>query len=346
MLSLGEIAEKIGGDLHGDNNQRISGVSGIKEAKEGQITFLASPHLLKHLGISQASAVIVGKGVPREALQGKSFIVVENPALASLKLIELFHEPPPAYRGIDALAFVSEGATISDQALVFPHAFIGKNAVIGADVIIFPFVYIGDGVRIDEASILYPNVTVYKGVTIGKRVIVHAGSVLGSDGFGYIWNGAEHTKIPQIGTLIIEDDVEIGANTAIDRASLNSTIIGKGTKIDNLVQIGHNVSVGSNSIIVSQVGIAGSSTIGRNVILGGQAGVRDHVTVGDNVRAGGGTGITKDVPANSTISGLPHMNHREWLRVQTYLKKLPDIADRLKRVEEQLHMEAGCDRDH
>lgn len=344
MISLREIAEKVGGELHGDSTLVISGVSGIIDAGEGQITFLASPQFLKHLDTSQASAVIVGKGVPKEALEGKSFVVVENPIMASLKLIELFREPPPASRGVSPLAFVSKDVTISDQALVFPNAYIGNGAEIGADVIIYPFVYVGDDVRIGEGSILYPNVTVYSGVTLGKRVIVHAGAVLGSDGFGYIWNGVEHVKIPQIGTLIVEDDVEIGANTAIDRASLNSTIIGRGTKIDNLVQIGHNVSIGSCSIIVSQVGIAGSSTIGKNVILGGQAGVKDHVTVGDNVRAGGGTGITKDVPANSTISGLPHMNHRDWLRLQTYLKKLPDIADRLKRIEEQLHLEAGCDR--
>lgn len=345
MISLGEIAEKIGGDLHGDKDQPISGVSGIKEAREGQITFVVSSQLLKHLRECRASAVIVGKGQPEEALHGKSFIVVDNPPFAALKVIEIFSEPPLTVRGTSPSAFVSKGAEISDQALILPFAFIGENAVIADNVIIYPFVSVGADVRINEGCILYPNVTVYRGVTLGKRVIVHAGSVLGSDGFGYAWNGSEHVKIPQIGTLVIEDDVEIGANSAIDRASLNSTVIGRGTKIDNLVQIAHNVSVGANSIIVSQVGIAGSSTIGKNVILGGQAGVRDHVAVGDNVRAAGGTGITKDVPPNSTISGLPHMNHREWLRLQTYLKKLPDIADRLRRVEEQLHMEAGCDRD-
>lgn len=345
MISLGEIAEKVAGDLHGDKNQPISGVSGIREAKEGQIAFLTSSQFLKYLGESRATAVIVGKGVPSDALQGKSFIAVENPAMASLKVIELFCEPPPSSRGISRLAFVSEGAVVSDHALVFPHAFIGKDASIEQDAVIYPYVYVGDRVRIGEGSVLYPNVTVYSGVTIGKRVTVHAGSVLGSDGFAYIWNGDKHVKIPQIGTLTIEDDVEIGANTAIDRASLNSTVIAKGTKIDNLVQIGHNVSVGSNSILVSQVGIAGSSVIGKNVVLGGQAGVRDHVTVGDNVRAAGGTGITKDVRPNSTISGLPHMHHRDWLRLQTYLKKLPDIAERLRRIEEQLRMEAGGDRD-
>jgi UDP-3-O-[3-hydroxymyristoyl] glucosamine N-acyltransferase len=345
MISLQDIAKKVGGDLFGDSNLSITGVSGIKEAREGQITFLTSPHLFKHLVVSKASAAIIGKTVSREAIVGKSLIVVENPAAASLKVIEMFSDAPPTERGISPLAFISEGAVISDHALVFPHAFVGRNAVLEPDVMVYPFVYIGENVRIGEGSILYPNVTVYNGVTLGKRVIVHAGAVLGSDGFGYLWNGSEHAKIRQVGTLIIEDDVEIGANTAIDRASLNSTIIGKGTKIDNLVQIAHNVSIGRDSIIVSQVGVAGSSTIGRNVILGGQVGVRDHVTVGDNVRAGGGTGITKDVPSNSTISGLPHMNHREWLRLQTYLKRLPDLADRLKRLEEQLHLEAGCDRD-
>ncbi|HAR96616.1 MAG TPA: UDP-3-O-(3-hydroxymyristoyl)glucosamine N-acyltransferase [Deltaproteobacteria bacterium] len=342
MISLGEIAARVGGDLYGDGNQSISGVSGIREAAEGEITFVVSPPFLKYVSTSRAAAFIVGKGVSKDLFQGKAFIAVENPATASLAVIELFRDQPPASRGTSSLAFVGDGAVISERALVFPQTYIGTGAVIEADAIIYPFVYIGNRVHIGEGSVLYPNVTVYNGVTIGKRVTVHAGSVLGSDGFGYVWNGAEHAKIPQIGTLIIEDDVEIGSNTSIDRASLNSTVIGKGTKIDNLVQVGHNVSIGSNSIIVSQVGIAGSTSIGRNVILGGQVGVRDHVVVGDNVRAAGGTGITKDVPASATISGLPHMDHREWLRLQTYLKKLPDLADRLKKVEEQLHREADC----
>jgi UDP-3-O-[3-hydroxymyristoyl] glucosamine N-acyltransferase len=341
MITLSEIAVKIDGDLHGDGNQHISGVSGIKEAREGQISFVVSPLFLKYLDASKATAFIVGKSLPTETLKGKTFITVDNPAAASLKVIELFREAPPASREVSSMAFISDGAEISERALVFPYAYIGKKAVIEADVIIYPFVYVGDRVRIGEGSTLYPNVTVYNGVSIGKRVTIHAGSTLGSDGFGYVWNGTEHAKIPQIGTLVVDDDVEIGSNTSIDRASLNSTIIGKGTKIDNLVQIAHNVSIGSNSIVVSQVGIAGSSTIGRNVILGGQVGVRDHVTVGDNVRAGGGTGITKDVSANSTISGYPHMNHREWLRLQNYLKKLPDLVDRLKKIEEQLSSETG-----
>jgi UDP-3-O-[3-hydroxymyristoyl] glucosamine N-acyltransferase len=345
MISLGEIAKSITGDLHGNSELKITGVSGIKEAKEGQITFAASPQFLKHLVASRASAAIVGEGVPAEAVQGKSYIVAKNPALAFLKVVELFQESPPTSRGISELAFVSENVTISDRALVFPHAFIGEGAVLESDVIVYPFVYVGDNVHIGEGSILHPNVTVYSGVTVGRRVIVHAGSVLGSDGFGYVWDGVKQVKIPQVGSLTIEDDVEIGANTTVDRASLNSTVIGKGTKIDNLVQIGHNVSIGRDSIIVSQVGIAGSSTIGRNVILGGQVGVKDHVTVGDNVRAAGGTGITKDVPANSIISGLPHMNHKDWLRLQTHLKRLPEIAERLKRIEDQLALEAGCDRD-
>jgi UDP-3-O-[3-hydroxymyristoyl] glucosamine N-acyltransferase len=206
-------------------------------------------------------------------------------------------------------------------------------------VTIYPFVYIGENVVIDEGSTLYPHVTIYDNVTIGKNVTVHSGTVIGSDGFGYMWDGKKHVKIPQIGKVTIEDNVEIGANVTIDRASLGQTIIKKGTKIDNLVQIAHNVSIGENSIIVSQVGISGSVTIGKNVVLAGQTGVADHVTIGDNVMAGGRAGITGNVPPNSLISGTPHMPHKEWLRLNIYLKKLPLLFEKMKKVENKLHLE-------
>ncbi len=180
---------------------------------------------------------------------------------------------------------------------------------------------------------------------IGRRVIIHSGVVIGADGFRYVWDGQRHKKIPQLGIVEIGDDVEIGANTCIDRASLDRTVIRAGTKIDNLVQIGHNVSIGDHSILAGQVGIAGSSTLGKYVVLGGKVGVRDHVTIGDNVKAAGGTGITKDVKENSIISGNPHMGHRDWLRLQNYFKKLPELFDRMGKVEEKLHLGADHDRD-
>jgi UDP-3-O-[3-hydroxymyristoyl] glucosamine N-acyltransferase len=222
--------------------------------------------------------------------------------------------------------------------------YIDSGAIIEKNVIIHPFCFIGREVRVGEGTTIHANVSVYDGTVIGKRVILHAGAVVGSDGFGYAWNGSQHRKIPQLGTLEIGDDVEIGANTCIDRASLGKTVISGGTKIDNLVQIGHNVSIGENSILVSQVGIAGSATIGKNVVLAGQVGVRDHIVIGDNVRAGGQAGITKDVKPNTDISGTPHMPHRDWLRLHSYLKRLPELFERVGIVE-KLHSRADNDRD-
>jgi UDP-3-O-[3-hydroxymyristoyl] glucosamine N-acyltransferase len=240
-------------------------------------------------------------------------------------------------------AFVSESATIVGGATIYPQVYVDDGAIVERDVVIYPFSYVGRNVRIGEESVIYPNVSIYAETVVGKRVIIHAGAVLGSDGFGYVWDGKKQKKIPQLGILQIEDDVEIGANACIDRASLDKTIIGKGTKIDNLVQIGHNVIVGENSVMAAQVGIAGSSTVGNHVVLGGKVGVNDHVTIGDGVMAAGGTGITKSVSPRAIISGTPHMAHRDWLRMQVYLRKLPELFDRLAAIEKKLDSEVKDD---
>ncbi len=198
---------------------------------------------------------------------------------------------------------------------------------------------------VGEGTILYPNVTVYDGTVIGKRVRVHSGAVLGSDGFGYVWDGERHRKIPQLGMLEIEDDVEIGANTCIDRASLHKTVIKKGAKIDNLVQIAHNVTIGENASWSLKWALPEAHSVGKNVILAGKVGVADHVAIGDNVRAAGGTGITKSVKSNSRIGGNPHMAQRDWLRMQSHLKRLPDLFERMRKIEEKLFPEADHDRD-
>jgi UDP-3-O-[3-hydroxymyristoyl] glucosamine N-acyltransferase len=331
MKRLQEIGDKIRGSVVGDGNISISNVASIQEAGEGDITFLTRDSLARRLDECKASAVIVGKELAaNQNVRNivRNMIIVDNPALAYTEVAEMFDTPKLKEPGVSPLACVAEGAQVSPEAAIMPFVYVGNGSIIEKKVTVYPFTYIGENVTIGEETLIYSNVSLYSGVTIGKRVIIHAGSVLGSDGFGYTWDGARHRKIAQLGSLVIEDDVEIGANTAIDRGSLGKTFIGKGVKIDNLVQIAHNVTVGENSIIVSQVGIAGSSSLGRNVILAGQVGVRDHVTIGDNVKAGGGTGITKDVAAGSTIMGTPHMPHREWLRLQHYLKKLPDLFHR------------------
>ncbi|MCX8023424.1 MAG: UDP-3-O-(3-hydroxymyristoyl)glucosamine N-acyltransferase [Syntrophorhabdaceae bacterium] len=339
MITLGKIADTIQGELIGDGSLNIKGVSGIEDAEEGDITFLINKGYLRYLKDSKASAFIIGNEIGPGDIPGKALVISKNPSIDFIKVVQLFEEKIDHERGINPLAYVSKGAYVSPYASILPFAYVGDGAHIEKGVIIHPYAFIGNRVKIGEDSTIYPHVTIYDGVSIGKKVTIHSGSVIGSDGFGYVWDGKKHRKIPQIGTVIIEDDVEIGANVTIDRATLGKTTIRKGTKIDNLVQIAHNVTVGENSIIVSQTGIAGSVRIGKGVILAGQVGVRDHVTIGDNVKAAGGTGITKDVPANSSISGTPHMDHREWLRLQTYIKRLPKLYDTVKRIEMKLKME-------
>jgi UDP-3-O-[3-hydroxymyristoyl] glucosamine N-acyltransferase len=343
MITLREIAERLNGELLGDGNTVVSGMAGIKEAGKGEITFLSHPRLGKLIKDCKASAVILGKDVDPAEIKDKNAIIVENPALAHAVVAGFFLKTKKREKGTSSLAFVAPSARVAKSASVAPWVFVGEGAVIEKGAVLYPYVYIGDGVTVGENTILYPHVIVYDRVKIGKNVIIHGGAVLGSDGFGYVWDGTRHVKIPQLGIVEIEDNVEIGANVTVDRASLGKTVIRSGTKIDNLVQIGHNVSLGENSIIVSQVGIAGSASIGRNVVLAGQVGVRDHVTVGNNVKAGGQTGITSDVADNAVIMGTPHMPFREWAKLQAYLKAVPKLFSRVKRIEEKLLVENGDD---
>jgi UDP-3-O-[3-hydroxymyristoyl] glucosamine N-acyltransferase len=345
MISLKKIVEQVGGHLLGEEGVLLSGISGIAEAKEGEVAVLTNPAFKKFLKGCKASALVVGEGTEVEDLKDRNLVLVKNPSQAYLKIAQLFYTPREKARGLHPLATVSDRASIADGAAVSAYTCIEEGAVIERDVTIYPFAYIGANVKIGEGTVIYPHVTIYDGTVIGKRVTVHGGTVLGADGFGYIWDGKGHAKIPQLGFLEIGDDVEIGANTTIDRASLGKTFIGKGVKIDNLVQIAHNVSIGDNSVIVSQVGIAGSVVIGKNVVLAGQAGVKDHVTIGDNVKAGGGTGITSSVAENALIMGTPHMAFREWAKLQAYLKRLPKLFDKMKRIEKKLHLEVDNGRD-
>jgi UDP-3-O-[3-hydroxymyristoyl] glucosamine N-acyltransferase len=336
MIALKEIATLIEGELSGDGGIGISGIASITGAVEGEITFLLNRSFEKHLTGTKASAVIVGQDTEKGVLSGRNYITVENPALAHALVADLFEVRASHRSGVSDGAYVSESAAIADGATIYPFVYVDDGAIVEKNVIVYPFSYIGRDVKIGEESVIHPNVSIYGRTVVGRRVIIHAGVVLGSDGFGYVWDGKRHKKIAQLGILEIEDEVEIGANTCIDRASLDKTAIGKGTKIDNLVQIGHNVAVGENSVMASQVGIAGSSMVGNYVVLGGKVGVNDHVTIGDGVIAAGGTGITKSVSPRSIISGTPHMAHRDWLRLQVYLRKLPELFDRINAIEDKL----------
>jgi UDP-3-O-[3-hydroxymyristoyl] glucosamine N-acyltransferase len=337
---LKELAQWVNGTVVGDGEIEISGVAAIEVARSGEITFIANPKYLSKLSQTHASAVIVSKEVTQA---DKSVLCVVDPYLAFAKILTLFSHTPYQPKGIDSHAWVSPTAKLGNDLTLYPFVYIGDHCSIGDRVTLYPGVFVGEDSSIGEDSIFYPNVSIYSGTIIGKRVTLHSGVVVGSDGFGYVKEGKKNVKIPQVGRVEIEDDVEIGANTTIDRATLGKTIIRRGVKIDNLVQVAHNVILGEDSIIVAQVGISGSTKIGSNVTLAGQVGVVGHIEIGDNVMVGAQAGVTHNLAANQGYVGSPALPHREFLRAITVFPKLPemrktllDIEKRLKKIEENL----------
>ena len=340
---LKDLAEWVDGTVVGDGETEISGVAAIEEAQAGEITFIANPKYLPILSKTNASAVIVSKEVTQA---DKPLLCVTNPHLAFAKILTLFLQKPYQPKGIDPSAWISPTARLGKDLTLYPFVYIGDRCSIGDRVTLYPGVFVGEDASIGEDSILYPHVSIYSATIIGKRVILHSGVVVGSDGFGYVKEGKRNVKIPQIGIVEIENDVEIGANTTIDRAALGKTIIRRRVKIDNLVQVAHNVVIGEDSIIVAQVGISGSTKIGSNVTLAGQVGVVGHLEIGDNVMVGAQAGVTHDLPANQGYVGSPALPHREFLRAITTFPKLPemrktllDLEKRIRKLEEALSSE-------
>jgi len=331
--SISEIAAFMDGKVIGDGRILIGAVRGIDEAGPGEITFIANSQYEKKLQTTRASAVIVSRDTESP---GKNLIQVDDPYVALGKLLTLLYPEEKEAPVISAQAVIEEGAEVASSATVYPGVYVGRGARIASGVVLYPGVFIGREAVVGEDSILYPRVCVYRRCLIGKRVILHAGVVVGSDGFGFANPGQDNVKIPQIGIVQIDDDVEVGANTTIDRATLGRTWIQQGTKIDNLVQIAHNVVIGEKSIIVSQVGISGSTRLGKSVILGGQAGLVGHLEIGDFAMVGAQSGVHEDVPARTVVSGSPCMPHRTWLRAMSCVPRLPEIRhtlnDLLKRV--------------
>lgn len=334
-----EIAFLLNGDVIGDGEAIIEHLRTIDEAGEGDLTFVSNPQYLKKMKTTGAGAILVAPGTE---CAGKNLIVVKDPYVALGKLLGLFYPEEDIHSGISGQAFIDKGAQVSKEATIYPGAAICRGAKIERGVVLYPGVFIGHDALIDEDSVLYPNVCVYRKCLIGKRVILHAGVVVGGDGFGFANPGADNLKIPQVGIVQIDDDVEIGANSTIDRATLGKTWIKRGVKIDNLVQIAHNVVVGEHSVIVSQAGIAGSTKLGKSVIIGGQTGVVGHITIGDNVMIGAKSGVHENIASGETVSGFPHMPHRQWLRVVSCISKLPDmwkmlslLSNKVRKLEEE-----------
>lgn len=329
-----ELAVFLHGTVEDDNPQLvITGVNGLLEAGPQDISFAVPPHV-EHCHLSKAGVMVLSHDDPK--LDGRPVIRVENPRAAFAALLELFRAPEEIERVISPMAYIAPTAKIGSNVAVQPFAVIEDGAEIGDGSIIYPHVYVGKRVKIGTDCIIYPSVTIREDCVLGNRVILQAGSVIGGDGFGYVTQNGKHSKVLQTGNVVLQDDVEIGNNTCIDRATVDSTIVGKGTKIDNLVHLGHNDILGENCLVVAHVGISGSVTVGNNVTFAGQVGTVGHITIGDNCVFGGKTGITNNIPANSFMAGFPAMPHKEWLRQEANLRKIGDLIKRVKDLEKEL----------
>lgn len=337
-MKLKEAADLVGGKISGDPDVDITGASGIREADPGDITYLSEKKYAGEIRNTKASAVILKEEFKDLAANS---IIVDNPQYSFARVAELLYVKPHKPLGISEKSVIGLNVNFGDDVTVYPLSHIGNNVSVGSRVTIYPGVYLGEGVTIGDDSVIYSNVSIYGEVKVGSRVTIHSGTVIGSDGFGFVKEKGKHHKIPQVGGVIIEDNVEIGANVTIDKAAMKKrhTLIGAGTKIDNLVHIAHNVRIGKNCLIVAQVGISGSTEIGDDVILAGQAGVVNHIRIGKGAIIGAQSGINRDIPEAQVFSGSPAIPHRTWLKAQNIIAKLPEYIKRLQVLERKIKKE-------
>lgn len=331
-----DVALFIGGELVGDGDKPISGINGAKEASQTDLAFILEDKFEKLIDVSNAACLIIPKSL--KGTYKKTVIKVDEPGAAFTKIIN-FALPNriPHPTGVHRTAVVAKGARLGPGVALGAYVVVEDGAELGDKTVIYPFCYIGKNSKIGRSCILYPNVTIRESISIGDRVSIHPGSVIGADGFGYLpQKNGTHAKIPQLGTVVIEDDVEIGACVTIDRARFDKTVIGKGSKIDNLVQVAHNVTLGPNCILAAQTGISGSTELGRNVILGGQVGVADHLKLGDYVMAGAKSGISKSFPANTTLFWYPAKPVEKARNIIASVGLLPKLYERVKALEAKI----------
>ena len=330
-MKLSEIAQWFSCKLVGSDCQ-ITGINTLEDAKEGDLSFLTNSRYKNRIKTTKASAILVDK-IPENSQ--KRFLLSENPYLVLAKLAaQFFKIERPRFKK-DSAAYVGKDCQIAGNVNIYPTVYIGNRVKIGSDTVLYPGVVIDDDVQIGSGCIIYPNVSIMRECIIEDNVIIHAGSVIGSDGYGYAHdNQGNHIKIPQTGIVLIENDVEIGSNVSIDRAAFGKTVIGHGTKIDNLVQIAHNVKTGKNCLLVSQVGIAGSSELGDNVVLAGQVGIAGHIRIDSNVQMGGKSATNRSLKTGQ-YSGIPAIKHTDWLRVQAVQKRLPSLMERIRLIEKE-----------
>ena len=330
--TLQEIADYLGGHIEGDSSLVIAGLDNIEGAGEHDLTFAVEPHI-EAAKASKAAAVMLEEGVkgfPKTALY------VDDPRAAFAKLLALFTPKLEIPMGVSDEAYIGADVKIGANVRILPFACVDDHAVLGDNVTLYPHSYIGQYAEIGDDTVVYSSATVREHCRVGKRCIIHSSAVIGSDGFGFTTKDGVHTKVPQVGNVVLEDDVEIGAHDGIDRAAMGSTVIGHGTKIDNLVHIGHNCKIGANCLIVAQTGISGSTTVGHNVTFGGQVGTVGHITIGANSVYAARSGIIGDMPEGVFCAGFPVQSHTEWLRMQAAMKRLPEMAKKLKQMEKKL----------
>jgi len=333
-IPLSELAGAIGARLEGDPTFEVSGIAPLEWAGPDDLSFLANPRYEAAALASAAGALVTGRDFPAD---GRNILRCENPYLGFARAVAMLSPDPPVVAGVHPTAIVDPSASIPASAAVGPLAVVGSGVELGEGVVIGAGSHLEDGVRIGAGTRLFPRVTVHRGTTLGERCVVQSGCVLGADGFGYATDdGGVHHRVPQRGGLTIGDDVDLGANVTIDRGSAGDTVIGDGCKIDNLVQIAHNVRIGRNAMIVAQVGVAGSTVIGDRVVLGGQAGIIGHARIGDRARVGAQAGVIGDVPAGMEVSGYPARSHRDQMRAHALFARLPELFQRLKRLEDRL----------
>lgn len=335
-LTVEELAAHLAGEVVGDGTRAIRRVAPLEAAGPEELSFVAQRRYLPYVAATRAAAVLVSEELAGEVPATLTQVRVRDAHAALGEALRLLHPPrrPPA--GLHPTAIVGPDVELGDGVGIGPYAVIGEGSVLGAGVVVGAHVVVGEACRIGADSVLHPHVTLYPGVVLGARCTIHSGARLGKEGFGYVWTGTEHRRVPQVGGCRLGDDVDVGANVTIDRGSIGDTLVGDGTKIDNLVQLGHNVRVGRHVILVSQVGVAGSCEIGDGAVLGGQVGVSGHLRIGAGARVGAQAGVIGDVPAGATVSGYPARPHREALRMQAAAARLPQLQRRLQQVEKEL----------
>ncbi len=333
-----QIADFLGGEVVGDAQVRVSNLAKIEEGTPGTLTFLSNPLYTQYIYTTQSSIVLVRRDFQPEKTITPTLIKVDDPYSSLTSLLELVNQATlGTKRGIESPSHISPSAQLPDDAYVGAFAYVGERVVVGSGVKIYPQVYIGDDVVIGDNVILYPGVKIYHGCRVGNNCIIHAGAVIGSDGFGFApQSDGSYKKIPQIGVVIIEDNVEIGANTTIDRATMGATVIHRGVKLDNLIQLAHNVEVGENTVMAAQVGVAGSSKIGAQCMFGGQVGVAGHRHVGNHVNVGAQTGIPNDVKDNMEIMGYPAVPKIDFARQTIHVKRLPELNNTIKQLQREV----------